>query len=113
MKMRNFYLVAFLVSFLMVLTACASTPKVEMKSDASPSAEKIDKFIIGKTTEAQVIDSIGPPGNKEKRTDGAKLYHYRYIDIVGFMGQTSSGGEHVTITFGTDGVVKKIDRQKL
>jgi hypothetical protein len=89
--------------------SCAST-EVGTKIDMS-SAQKIE---IGKSTEADVLQTLGQPMREKINPDGSKKWGYAHIEAkayaLPFYATGKGKADRVIIEFDQKGVVKSIDR---
>ena len=81
-----------------VLAGCAS-------SGVQVTEEQTSKFVKGKTTRSEVIQSLGPPGSQTKVSDGTTLISYTYAEMkthpmtfVPFVGAFAGGADAHTHT---------------
>lgn len=102
----------FSVAFLLTLSACVS-------SGTKVTAQQVAAFTPGKTTEAQVIASLGEPNYATVGPDGSKTDMYMhnsmhatavsFVPIVGSLaGGIKSNNSMVTLNFDANGVLKNV-----
>lgn len=107
MKLR--YLLAS-IAFAAALGGCAA-------SGVKVSDDQLGSFVVGTTTEADVLGRLGTPTTRTRNSDGTVVLQYVYaeaqvraatfVPIVGlFAGGTDVKSNAVNLTFGPDGKLK-------
>lgn len=84
--MKKLIMATALIS-IATLSGCASSP-LDYKTGTEVSATQLQAFVPGKTTQAQVITSIGQPNRKEAVGD-KEVWYYDYNKVGAFGGNVS------------------------
>ena len=98
----------------LVLIGCAST---RMGTDFNSA--NVNKLIVGKTTEQEVIQFIGQPFNRMRSADGTVMLQYMYspgqtihpftaITNPGYIQEEGKGRKMLTVIIDSDGKVKDV-----
>lgn len=107
--MRNNHLFQS-IALALALSGCAA-------SGVKVSDEQVNSFVVGTTTEADVLGRLGAPTTRTRNSDGTVLLQYVYaeaqvraatfVPIVGlFAGGSDVKSTAVNLTFGPDGKLK-------
>jgi outer membrane protein assembly factor BamE (lipoprotein component of BamABCDE complex) len=106
--MKVFRVRCAIIGFFILVPACA-TVEVGQKFDTSA----VDKIIVGKTTESEVLSLLGEPLKKTINADGTKKFGYAHVEskarAVPFAARGTVSGDKLVLTFDKNGVVASMD----
>ncbi|HEX7816581.1 hypothetical protein [Dyella sp.] len=71
--MKFGWMAAFGLAVAVALTGCATTIGRDYDQN------RVGQFVSGKTTQDQVIATLGQPQEREMESDGTTRWHYQYI----------------------------------
>lgn len=97
--------IVLLIAISLFLMACATT-EVGQKFNTSLASQ----IEIGKTTEVEVLTTLGQPPRTQTRANGEKTFFYAYTEAKANLLGVNAKTERFTILFGKDGIVKETDK---
>ena len=97
--------IALLIAIPLFLMACATAERGQ-RFDTSQA----NQVVIGKTTEADVLGSLGQPYRTQTRSNGEKVFVYAHVEANASLVGVKSKIEKFTILFDKAGTVQAIDK---